>query len=295
MHAINKFVNTSDLDFEVLGVPKGRKLGLMDFYEYFKNNEKNIPWRELEQLGWIGAGRDVTALAGVALSFLDGGTERSLFRKNQNANDLLYSIWNSRVEQMAIELCIANPKIDFSPEGFTAENLSEIASLSEDEQNIANIKSILEQFGIILVYERAIAGSKTDGVVSKLPNGIPYIGMTLRYDRIDYFWFTLMHELAHIVLHFDELDSPILEEIDAGNSPREIAANRLAQSSFIPRHLWTRCPPRYEKTDRSIVEFARKQRIHPAIVAGMLRKETNDYSRYSGLVNSVSVREILED
>ena len=34
-------------------------------------------------------------------------------------------------------------------------------------------------------------------------NGAPVAALTLRYDRLDNFWFTLLHELAHIALHMD--------------------------------------------------------------------------------------------
>ena len=31
--------------------------------------------------------------------------------------------------------------------------------------------------------------------------GCPVIGLTLRYDRLDNFWFVLLHELGHVFLH----------------------------------------------------------------------------------------------
>lgn len=58
--------------------------------------------------------------------------------------------------------------------------------------------------------------SKTyvDGVVIKTDNG-PVIGMSLRYDRVDNFWFTLIHELSHIAKHYKEQNSIIVDDLDS--------------------------------------------------------------------------------
>ncbi len=79
--------------------------------------------------------------------------------------------------------------------------------------------------------------SKTylDGAAFYL-NSNPVIALTLRYDRIDSFWFTLMHELAHIVLghqgaYLDNLDA--LEENDEERAANEKAADWLINSQTL--------------------------------------------------------------
>lgn len=47
--------------------------------------------------------------------------------------------------------------------------------------------------------------SKVDNSL-KLPNGSPVVALTLRYDRLDNFWFTLFHKLAHVALHLEKDD-----------------------------------------------------------------------------------------
>ena len=66
-----------------------------------------------------------------------------------------------------------------------------------------------------------------------------------------------MHELAHVVLHADQLDSPILDDFDAvAETFIEQQADRLASDSLIPRNEWRSCAARYTNSADDIVSFA---------------------------------------
>jgi len=66
----------------------------------------------------------------------------------------------------------------------------------------------------------------------------PVIGLTLRHDRIDNFWFTLLHELAHLVEHYQVLSSTdhvFFDELDIETDDEiEAQADRLAKNSLVP-------------------------------------------------------------
>ena len=69
--------------------------------------------------------------------------------------------------------------------------------------------------------------------------------MTLRYDRIDNFWFTLLHELAHVRLHLDGsgddngfVDDHNLRGVESGGDTKEQEADLIAQDALIPRDVW---------------------------------------------------------
>jgi HTH-type transcriptional regulator/antitoxin HigA len=123
----------------------------------------------------------------------------------------------------------------------------------------------------------------------------PVIGMTLRSDAVDNFWFTLLHELAHIVLHyrtglasgfFDDLDHVEVDEV-------EEEANRFAQNMLIPDAVWTRSPARIAKTAEPIEKLAQLLGIAPAIVFGRIRMERNDYKIFSDKIGRGEVRKHL--
>jgi HTH-type transcriptional regulator/antitoxin HigA len=120
------------------------------------------------------------------------------------------------------------------------------------------------------------------------------VALSLRYSRLDYFWFTLMHELAHLCLHPESLKAAIIENLDGeAESLIELEADKLALNSFVPRNVWRNCPPKYSFSKDTVVNFAREVGIHPAIVAGRLRKELNRYDCLSGMVNDIDVREFF--
>lgn len=80
-----------------------------------------------------------------------------------------------------------------------------------------------------------------DGAALLDTDGTPIIGLTLRNDRIDNFWFTLIHEVAHIWKHMDDNSEAILDDLERpSEDKREAEANRIAREAFIPRSIWKR-------------------------------------------------------
>jgi HTH-type transcriptional regulator/antitoxin HigA len=293
-HPIYELANKG-YDFEVMGELPTHQDSIIEIYSQINGRISDIPWAELEKRQWVKGKRDISSLAPLALSSFDNTSGRALFRKANNVDDTIISFWLSRIETQAKIKFIDNPKLSFKKDSFNNTVLIDLAKKSKDTSFLNHIPEYLSEFGILLIYERGIPGLKADGVVLKLQNGIPVIGMSLRYSRLDNFWFTLMHELSHIVLHYDQMESPIIDNLETENvEALEIAANRLAQNSFVPRCTWNRCPPKYEKSNASVIKFAKEQGIHPAIVAGMLQKESNRYDRYRAIVDSVNVVEVLE-
>jgi HTH-type transcriptional regulator/antitoxin HigA len=228
---------------------------------------------------------------------IHSNTLGGLFRKSNTSNIALCSAWQTRVSTIAKLLVAANQIDDFR--GIEKRDLKDIAKRSPDETIIKILPTILAKKGVVLVYERALPRMKLDGVVFKLESGHPVIGISFRYPRLDNFWFTLMHELAHINLHFDHLLDPIFDDLDLEGEKTdiiEIQANRLAKGSFVERSVWRNCRAKYTSNEDVVIDFASEIGIHPAIVAGMLQKELGLYSVYRKIVDKVNVRkEIFGD
>ena len=167
--------------------------------------------------------------------------------------------------------------------------------MSVDPQIVREMPSILASFGIILVYVYALPGMNVDGAVFHLSTGHPVIAMSLRFPRLDYFWFTLLHELAHLVLHPDQLKDPVFFDVEASEEKdrAEKAANRLAKDSIVERETWRSCAPKYDTSDQAVHTYAAEQGVHPSLIAGLLRKEFGNYKRYSSIINEHDVRAII--
>ena len=118
------------------------------------------------------------------------------------------------------------------------------------------------------------------------------IGLTLRYDRIDNFWFSLMHELAHVGLHLDcEENKLFVDDLSLGGGDGlEEEADRAAHDALIPAHLWASSPLREKATVLAVYDFARASGVHPAVVAGRVRRERGNYRLLSQLVGAGKVR-----
>jgi HTH-type transcriptional regulator/antitoxin HigA len=215
----------------------------------------------------------------------------TLFRSSEKSNDILTNFWIGKVFTKAFNVLCDNPDIVFFREKITKSFLKEIAKLSNKEFSIKFVQDSLLDFGIVLIIEKYIKSSKVDGTIFKLDNGIPVIGMSLRFSRLDYFWFTLLHELSHLKLHYDLLNDPIVDNMDdLENTEVEIQANILAKYSIVDKSKWRTCEVLQNKNIKSLFSFAEEQEVHPSLIAGLIRNELNDYTIFSELVNSFNVR-----
>ena len=131
------------------------------------------------------------------------------------------------------------------------------------------------------------------------PEGAPIIGLTVRFDRLDNFWFTLMHELVHAWKHLPQSDIAITDEAveDARDEDdvKEAEANRFARDIFIPRMLWKRSEAYLHPSPETVRSFADKLHISPAVIAGRLRREKTGFGALGKLVGTRQVRKHFPD
>lgn len=172
--------------------------------------------------------------------------------------------------------------------------LVDLVRLSRLDDGPARARDLLLEHGIVLVIEPHITGMKVDGAAF-LVDGVPVIGMTLLRDTLDNFWYTLLHEVGHVVLHyrtglaagfFDDVTST---EVDG----LEDEANTFASNLLIPDDLWTRSPARIAKAAGPVEKLAQQLGIHPAIVFGRIRMERRDYSLFSNKLGRGLIRDQL--
>jgi len=202
--------------------------------------------------------------------------------------------WQARTLELASEQELP----PYSHNNFTPEFIRDVVKLSSLSAGPVLAKERLQKRGIPLVILAHLPQTYLDGACFKSPSGRPVIGMTLRHDRLDNFWFTLAHELAHIYLHLENGDVAFFDDTGPGASrtcnPQEIEANDLAASLLIPEETWNR-----EKhniiSKREIVAFADQLGISAAIVAGRLRWEANNYNNFDELLGHKAVRKLFTD
>ncbi len=265
---------------------------LFERFREFQGFIASLSRKELVARRWLKTVDDDSPLATIFFD-LPLSKQPTLFRKSPRADESLLAIWQARARTEAEYLCLTEDRPAFT--GLTKEHLRKLATLSVDPQVVRHLPSILAEFGIILVYVCALPGMSADGAVFHLSTGHPVIAMSLRFPRLDYFWFTLLHELAHLVLHADQLKEPVFFDVEVSEEKdrAERAANRLAKDSMVDRESWRNCAPKYNPGDRTVHAYAAEQGVHPSLIAGLLRKESGNYKRYSSIINEHDVREII--
>ncbi|WP_437880096.1 ImmA/IrrE family metallo-endopeptidase [Pseudomonas sp. LRF_L74] len=223
---------------------------------------------------------------------LSGATGSALFRRSGTVKETEMLIWLSQVQRYA-EIVVSTGKVKrFN--GLSRDALRDISRLSLDPDNLKQISSCLWQHGIALIFLPQTAGMKTDGGFFKLQCGTPVVGMTLRYNRYDYFWFTLMHELSHVSIHYDRLDDPHFDCLeDIGDDIVELEANQLAKESFISRSDWRSASVRRHRNEEELFKDARNLSIHPAILAGFVRHDSGNYTLFNNVIHEISVKRMI--
>jgi HTH-type transcriptional regulator/antitoxin HigA len=141
--------------------------------------------------------------------------------------------------------------------------------------------------GIALVFERHFEKTYLDGA-AMLDGEMPIVALTLRHDRLDNFWFALLHELIHVQRHLTPEDPCFADNLNdkTRTSAQEQEADREAGETLIPEAVWTTAEVRTSHTAEDAIALARHLQIHPAIVAGRIRKETENWRLLSNLISS---------
>ncbi|MDC0358627.1 HigA family addiction module antitoxin, partial [Oligoflexia bacterium] len=164
------------------------------------------------------------------------------------------------------------------------KGISQFPDCSRSLHFLEEVQERLSDCGVRLVILPHLRKTKLDGAAFWLEGNAPVIGLTLRINRIDNFWFTLMHELAHILYHKNKIkwDEEIIQE---KNNKEEKIADKHAQNWLISEKLFSDYIDQFQSklTVSSVRKFAEAINRHPAIVVGRLQH--NKWILYSYMRN----------
>jgi HTH-type transcriptional regulator/antitoxin HigA len=235
----------------------------------------------------------VTAFVKGSLSEPVLAFSRQRVRAGSNVNRCALQAWQCRVIALAKKDKAVN---NYSRRAMTGRWLTELAHLSRENEGPKKAIEYLRHSGIRFVVLPHLSQTHLDGAAFLLPKGSPIIGMTLRHDRLDNFWFVLFHELAHIIRHLRKGDvEGIFDNLKAEAGDIEQEADDLAGEILVPQNKWETALTRFVRSKESILDFAKKLGIHPAIVAGKIRDEADSYTILTDMVGRGEVRKLFPD
>lgn len=168
--------------------------------------------------------------------------------------------------------------------------------LMRDPEEVRHVPKVLSDAGIRLVIVEHLSRTRIDGAALWPSDTSPVVSLSLRYGRIDHFWFTLMHELAHILNRDGELaDVDILQRSEVLDDAEE-KANEQAAAWLVPHKklesFILRTTPLY--STQRIQNFANRMGIHPGIVVGQLKfRHELDWGRFNRL-QQIDVRAVVQ-
>ena len=212
-------------------------------------------------------------------------------RSDTTMDEYALSVWCARVLDRARKETLP----PYRTGTVTKKFCRELVHLSYLDNGPLLAKEFLNRSGIHLVTEEHLPHTHLDGAALWASTDRPVVALTLRYDRLDNFWFTLCHEIAHVSLHLKNgPKEAFVDDLEAhGANSVEALADAFAADALIPTAEWKRSRLQEDWSSDAVAAFAKKLRIHPAIVAGRIRKERNNYRILSQFVGRGAVRGVF--
>jgi len=264
------------------------------------------PFREMYKRGYLpysGTLREARAVGEELLdsfySVLGDQARRLVYCRHTDAeiDERSLEAWQVQATRLASQQSLP----DYTPGSVSASWARNLVRLSYHRSGPTLVPESLALKGIHFLVLPHLPKTRLDGACFFTPEGHPVIALTLRYDRRDNFWFTLAHELGHLVLHLDrpaDRETVYMDELDQGRqascTPQEQEANTFAADLLIPNADWERASESLVDA-RAIQAFAEDLGISPAIVAGRVRWERDDYTLFNQLLGSGKVRVLFPD
>lgn len=165
---------------------------------------------------------------------------------------------------------------------YTNDLIFEIKSIMcQKNANIQkDLKTIMEKYGIDFSVAKNFRGAPVQGYISQKSDGIYQMVLTIRGAFADIFWFSLFHEIGHIVN--GDIGKNLIFLDDGSDYDKELAADLFASNMLLSPESYNMFIQKQDFSIEAICKYAKSQNVMPYIVIGRLQKEKYlDYRTYS--------------
>lgn len=246
---------------------------------------RQYPVREMIRRGWLSSKYDLqTELARFfelsdpsEIPYMPHSAKKTLYEERNISPEQI--AWLFRVRQIARTIVI--PPFSHIQLKRAVQQMKRMLTAPEEARHVPRL---LADAGVRFVIVEALPGGKIDGVAFWLSELAPVIGMSLRFDRIDNFWFVLRHEIEHILLGHGAEIAMVDAEVEGEVNPitaatEEQVANAAAADFCVPASKMdsfiARKRPFYH--ERDLLAFAAIHHVHPGLAIGQLQRKTGRY------------------
>lgn len=264
-----------------------------------------LPIAEMMKRGWLRVAsiKDIPAIEHALMRFFgvpsidDIEVLPHAAKKTNVGEDVTPSqlAWLYRVKKMAEDQLVDR----YSPAAVDRA-IAEIKTLTWGAEEARKVPRILRENGIRFVVVESLASAKIDGVCFWLNDMAPVVGLSLRHDRIDNFFFVLRHELEHVRRRHGRDVAAVDAELEGeragvgvGLPEEERVANEAASDFCVPKKKMDKFvavkAPAF--SERDLLGFANTLKIHPGLIAGQLQHRTGRYELFRD--HLVKIRSIV--
>jgi HTH-type transcriptional regulator/antitoxin HigA len=237
------------------------------------------PVRDIVKRGWIEPSDDIDVLERRFEVFYGAGKTKLAWAARKSTPGELNTAQTAWLRR-GYQLASAVSAVPFSDISFRRciEVLKVFRANAED---IRRVPRVLADHGIRLLIIEALPKTAIDGVCFWVNSKAPVVVLSLRHDRIDSFWFTLMHELCHVknrdglqsavtvdTLMFGKDAQPFESKTESEKQADAFASQFLIDQERLKTFI-ARVRPYYYKS--KITNFANLIKVHPGLVVGQLQ------------------------
>lgn len=253
----------------------------------------NLPVSEMNERGWIEAPnvRDVAKVESELARFFDARADQieilpHAAKKTHVTGGATPAqlAWLYRVRHIASEMLVQK----YSPAG-ERKLMEELRGLRISAEGVRKVPRLMAESGIRFVIVETLPSAKIDGVCFWLNESSPVIGLSMRYDRIDNFWFVLAHELEHMIQRHGIGEVMLDAELEGDKAgvgdtvpEEERIANQAAAEFCTPKKTIDSFIARKGPflSERDLLGIARTLQIHPGLVVGQVQRRTGRYQLF---------------
>ena len=271
--------------------------------------QDHYPVREMIRRGWIETG-DAVLLRGQLRRFFALRDEEEVPYLAHAAKKSRYEereippaqlAWLFRVRQIAKSISVSKYS-----EKALRDSLLRMTTLMFAPEEARHVPRMLMECGVRFIVVEKLPQSCIDGVCFWLDSDSPVIGMSMRFDRIDNFWFVLRHEIEHVLRRDGQVDE-IIDELDGERAttseslPQEerlanaAAADFCAPSAKVDSFIVRKRPFFYEK---DVLALSSVLHRHPGLVVGQMQHKLDrrDYlTKYQVKIRSLVLPGAIAD
>lgn len=237
------------------------------FKEVFKGLDWSLKKQAIEMLKLLKisdfSNFDV-AYDNLSMNFLQDGGEKE-------AIAIWINLCESEIEVQNNDL----KNIEYDSEEFliNLDLFKKIAYNNNVEQSLISCKKLFNKFGVYFVVCEAITNSKVRGVLTTYKNH-PSIYISKRFKTHDHIWFAIMHEVGHLIKHYNTKDINIsydTDDISVDNKENE--ANKFARDYFIEETDYNEFINNKDFSDNAISRFSQEHKILEGILISRLQHD----------------------